>query len=110
LRHHGDDDLDRRGLLAFALSTQDIRISSDWWARKRPFQRGGGIHRFTLIFDPASMNASAMSNVQWIREMTDLFIHDRASHPACLGTGALPLPGYSIGGGQQWGRSGSTTG
>jgi len=94
------------GLLAFALSTQDIRISSRLVGEKKAFSAvEAGIHRFTLIFDPASMNASAMSNVQVDpgNDPTSLYTIGLPTRPTS-GPGALPLPGYSIGGGQQWGQ------
>jgi hypothetical protein len=94
------------GLLAFALSTQDLRISSRWVGEKKAFSAvEAGIHRFTLSFDPANLNASAVNNIQVDpgNDPTSLYTIGLPARPT-TGPGSLPLPGYSIGGGQQWGQ------
>ena len=94
------------GLLAFALSTQDIRISSRLVGEKKSFSAvEAGIHRFTLTFDPANLNASVVSNVQVDsgNDPTSLYTIGLPARPTS-GPGSLPLPGYAIGGGQQWGQ------
>ena len=94
------------GLLAFALSTQDIRISSRLVGEKKSFSAvEAEIHRFTLTFDPANLNASAVNNVQVDpgNDPTSLYTIGLPARPTS-GPGSLPLPGYAIGGGQQWGQ------
>ena len=94
------------GLLAFVLSTQDIRISSRLVGEKKSFSAvEAGIHRFTLTFDPANLNASVVSNVQVDsgNDPTSLYTIGLPARPTS-GPGSLPLPGYAIGGGQQWGQ------
>ncbi len=94
------------GLLAFALSTQDIRISSRLVGEKKAFSAvEAGIHRFTLSFDPANLNGSAVNNVQVDpgNDPTSLYTIGLPTRPLS-GPGSLPLPGYAIGGGQQWGQ------
>ena len=94
------------GLLAFALSTQDIRISSRLVGEKKAFSATeAGIHRFTITFDPASLNASAVNNVQVDpgNDPTSLYTIGLPARPTS-GPGSLPLAGYAIGGGQQWGQ------
>ena len=94
------------GLLAFALSTQDIRISSRLVGEKKSFSAvEAGIHRFTLTFDPANLNASVVSNIQVDsgNDPTSLYTIGLPARPTS-GPGSLPLPGYAIGGGQQWGQ------
>jgi hypothetical protein len=98
------------GLLAFALSTQDLRISSRLVGEKKAFSAlEAGVHRFTQIFDPANPNTSAVNiTVDPGNDPTSLYtIHDStAGLPVrpTSGPAALPLPGYAIGGGQQWGQ------
>jgi len=94
------------GLLAFALSTQDIRISSRLVGEKKAFSAvEAGIHRFTLTFDPASMSGSPGP---WVpvdtgNDPTSQYQIGNPTRPTS-GPGSLPLPGYAIGGGQQWGQ------
>jgi len=94
------------GLLVFVLSTQDIRISSRLVGEKKAFSAmEAGIHRFTQTFDPATLNASAVNNIQVDpgNDPTSLYTIGIPARPLS-GPGSLPLPGYSIGGGQQWGQ------
>ena len=93
------------GLLAFALSTQDIRISSRLVGEKKAFSAAeAGVHRFALTFDPANMTAPAPNQqVDPANDPTSLYTIGVPTRPTS-GPGSLPLPGYSIGGGQQWGQ------
>lgn len=94
------------GILAFSLSTQDIRISSRLIGEKKAFSAAeAGIHRFTQNFDPAFLAGSVMSNVQvdGTNDPTSLYTIGTPTRPV-NGPGILPLMGYAIGGGQQWGQ------
>ena len=94
------------GLLAFALSTQDIRISSRLVGEKKAFSAvEAGIHRFTQTFDPANLNASVTGYLS-VDPGNDPASQYQIGLPArpLSGPGSLPLPGYAIGGGQQWGQ------
>jgi hypothetical protein len=94
------------GLLAFTLSTQDIRISSRLVGEKKAFSAAeAGVHRFTINFDPANLNASqtGFQTVDAGNDATSEFQVGLPTRPTS-GPGSLPLPGYSIGGGQQWGQ------
>ncbi len=94
------------GLLAFVLSTQDIRISSRLVGEKKAFSAvEAGIHRFTLTFDPVNLNASVVNNVQVDpgNDPTSQYSIGLPTAPTS-GPASLPLPGYAIGGGQQWGQ------
>jgi hypothetical protein len=64
-----------------------------------------GIHRFTQTFDPADLNASVVSNIQVdpANDPTSRYTIGLPARPTS-GPGTLPLPGYAIGGGQQWGQ------
>ena len=101
------------GLLAFALSTQDIRISSRLVGEKKAFSAlEAGVHRFTQTFDPANLNASAVNNIQVDpgNDMTSLYtkLEFQPAPPRvrarCL-CRVMPSEGASSGG-----RSGSTIG
>ncbi len=94
------------GLLAFTLSTQDIRISGRLIGEKKAFSGvEAGIHRFTQTFDPATLSASVVNNIQVdpANDPTTLYSIGLPARPTS-GPGTLPLPGYAIGGGQQWGQ------
>ncbi len=94
------------GILAFTVSTQDIRISSRLIGEKKAFSAAEvGIHRFMLSFDPANLDASAASNVQVdsTNDPDSRYTVGTPSRPTS-GPGAVPLTGYAIGGGQQWGQ------
>jgi Tfp pilus assembly protein PilX len=94
------------GLLAFTLSTQDTRISSRLIGEKKAFSATeAGIHRFTLTFDPTALAGSvvAPTQVDPANDPTSLYSIGLPTRPA-TGPGVLPLTGYAIGGGQQWGQ------
>jgi hypothetical protein len=94
------------GLLAFTLSTQDIRVSSRLIGEKKAFSATeAGIHRFTINFDPAVLAASLVNNVQVdpANDANSLYSIGTPTRPL-NGPGILPLIGYAIGGGQQWGQ------
>jgi Tfp pilus assembly protein PilX len=93
------------GILVFTLSTQDIRISGRLVGEKKAFSAAeAGIHALTLILDPANLSASARSNVGgWSNDPDSLYAVGTPARPTS-GPSSLPLAGYSIGGGQQWGQ------
>jgi len=94
------------GLVVFAISTQDVRISSRLVGEKKAFSAvEAGIHRFMLNFNPANLAASAVSNAQ-VDASQDPDSRYTISTPYLPTTGpaTVPLVGYSIAGGQQWGE------
>ena len=94
------------GLLVFAASTQDVRISSRVVGEEKAFSAGeAGIHRFLQNFDPGNLAASAANDVQ-VDPANDPDSRYTVGVPArpASGPAAVPLPGYAIGGGQQWGQ------
>jgi Tfp pilus assembly protein PilX len=94
------------GLLAFTLSTQDTRISSRLIGEKKAFSATeAGIHRFALNFDPTAPAGSIVNNgqVDAANDPTSMYSIGLPTRPA-TGPGVLPLTGYAIGGGQQWGQ------
>lgn len=94
------------GILVFTVSTQDIRISGRLVGEKKAFAAAeAGIHSLTQTLDPANLSASAVSNVQ-VDSTNDPDSRYTIGTPArpTSGPSTVPLPGYAIGGGQQWGQ------
>jgi Tfp pilus assembly protein PilX len=94
------------GLLVFTVSTQDVRISGRVVGEEKAFSAAeAGIHRFVQSFDPGNLSGSAVSNVQ-VDPANDPDSRYTIGLPArpTSGPAAVPLPGYAIGGGQQWGQ------
>jgi hypothetical protein len=97
------------GLLAFALSTQDIRISSRLVGEKKAFSAvEAGTHRFVQNFNPTNLNASAVPlpglPVDAGNDPTSLYTVGVPQRGVPGRPATLPLPGFAIGGGQQWGQ------
>ena len=94
------------GLLVFAATTQDIRISSRVVGEEKAFSAGeAGVHRFLRDFDPANLSASAASNVQVDPSNDpDSRYTVGVPSPPTSGPAAVPLPGYQIAGGVIWGQ------
>ncbi len=98
-------------LLAFCvlsvwIATKDIRISSRMVGEKMALDAAeAGLHTLISNFNPENVTASIADNAQIDAENP----HSRysATAPARPTTGPvmIPLPGYSIGGGQQWGQT-----
>ncbi len=94
------------GILVFTISTQDIRISSRVIGEKKAFSAAeAGIHRFMQNFDPGNLAASTVSNVQVdpTNDPDSRYTFGPPFRPTS-GPASVPLPGYAIGGGQQWGQ------
>ncbi len=94
------------GLLVFAATTQDIRISSRVVGEEKAFSAAeAGVHRFLQSFDPANLSASAASNVQVDPSNDpDSQYTVGVPSPPTSGPAAVPLPGYQIAGGVIWGQ------
>jgi len=100
------------GILVFTISTQDIRISSRVIGEKKAFSAAeAGIHRFMQSFDPAlPLSTLVVSNVQ-VDSTNDPdsrytvgTLPGSTSFRPTSGPAVVPLVGYAIGGGQQWGQ------
>lgn len=94
------------GLLAFTVSTRDVRISGRVVGEKKAFTAAeAGIHYLTSHFDPANLAASAATNVQ-VDPYTDPDSRYSIETPArpTMGPATIPMAGYAIGGGQIWGQ------
>jgi hypothetical protein len=97
------------GVLVLTVTTQDVRMSTRMVGEKKAFfATEAGIHNLTQAFNPLSLADSALYE--------KYFQVDSEQDPASqyqIGTPAVPtrgpasisIPGYSVGGGQQWGAT-----
>ncbi|MFB3925268.1 MAG: hypothetical protein ACE14T_04375 [Syntrophales bacterium] len=94
------------GILALFLTTRDIRVSYRVVAEKKTMAAAEtGIHQLMSSFDPENLAASARTNIQ--ADPSDASFRYSISTPTRPSGGPeiVPLAGYSIGGGQQWGQT-----
>ncbi|HOD37043.1 MAG TPA: pilus assembly PilX N-terminal domain-containing protein [Syntrophales bacterium] len=94
------------GVLAIHLSTRDIRVSFAVIGDKKAFAAcESGIHALARNFDPGTLAAQAQTNVV-VNAATDPGSRYTIFQPTTPTTGPaiIPITGYSIGGGQQWGQ------
>jgi Tfp pilus assembly protein PilX len=98
-------------LLAFCvlsvwIATKDIRISSRMVGEKMALDAAeSGIHKLIANFDPENLTASACTNALIDSENIHSFYTVTTPGRPATGPAIIPLPGYSIGGGQQWGQT-----
>lgn len=93
-------------ILIINLSNSDLRSSSQSVGQKKALSAAEtGIHRMIQTFDPQNLPASAATNVQ-VDPNNDPDSVYTIGVPILPATGPvfLPMAGYSIGGGQQWGQ------
>jgi Tfp pilus assembly protein PilX len=102
-------------MLIIQLSIGDLQVSSkNVGDKKAAIAAEAGVHRLMRNFDPENM-AAAQVNAAQVNAAADpnsRYTIGSVGRPAS-GPDALPLKGYSIGGGQQWGQRrymGSVTG
>jgi hypothetical protein len=96
-------------ILIIQLSTGDLRVSSETVGDKKASSAAEtGIHRLMMNFDPANTAAAGATNVQ-VDAAADpksrYSISNVRSPGAGEGPSTMPLSGYAIGGGQQWGQT-----
>ena len=92
------------GILVFTISTQDIRISGRLIGEKKAFAAvETGIHRLAQTLDPANLVAIPSTQVDATNDAASLYAVGTPARPTS-GPATVPLSGYSIGGGQQWGQ------
>jgi Tfp pilus assembly protein PilX len=103
------------GFLALSVTTGDLKITSRVVGEKKALSAAEtGIHRLMQNFDPANMAGVQVTNAQ-VNAAADpksSYTISSVGRPAS-GPEMLPLRGYTIGGGQQWGQRryvGSVTG
>jgi hypothetical protein len=95
------------GILVFTVTTQDVRISTRAIGQKKAFSAAEtGIHQLIQTFDPDNLAVSQISHAPVdpsIDPQTEYSIAT-AGFPT-RGPETLPLAGYSMAGGQQWGQN-----
>ena len=94
-------------MLVISLSTQDLRTSTKIVGEKKALAAAeAGIHSMTQTFDPQSLASTQVTNpvpVNSTDPHSSVYTIGAAARPAS-GPEVIPLAGYSIGGGQQWGQ------
>ena len=95
------------GMLVFTVTTQDVRISSRLVGEKKAFfATEAGVHSLVQGFDPLQLNDTQKYQRDFqVDAQGDPASWYRFDRPvaATRGPAAIPLPGYTLGGGQQWG-------
>lgn len=94
------------GFLALSVTTGDLKITSRVVGEKKALSAAEtGIHRLMQNFDPANITGAQVINeqVDSAADPASRYTIGSVGRPAS-GPGMLPLSGYSIGGGQQWGQ------
>ena len=93
------------GVLVFTVTTRDVRISRMTVGEKKAFYATeAGIHRLTQLFDPLNLSNAAKSDTVDMRDSSSQYTIGTPAIPT-RGPASIPLVGYSVGGGQQWGTS-----
>ncbi len=89
------------GLLVFTSSTQDIRVSGRLIGEKRAFSAAeAGVHYLTITLDPANLVAVPLRPIDGTSQSQYSITQPVKPNS---GPAFLPLTGYSIEGGKQWG-------
>jgi hypothetical protein len=93
------------GYLAISVTTGDLKITGRVVGEKKALSAAEtGIHRLMQNFDPANMTGSEVTaQVDTSTDAASRYTIRDVSRPV-LGPDMLPLTGYAIGGGQQWGQ------
>jgi len=94
------------GVLVFTVTTQDIRVSTRITGEKKAFSAAkAGIHVTIQNFNPDNLAAGVGANVQVDAATDPDSRYTVNSLSSAVGMPPLPLAGYAVGGGQQWGQS-----
>ncbi len=94
------------GILVFTVTTQDVRISSRMVGEKKAFYAmEAGIHTLAQHFDP--LNLAKVYPAGSPVHSEDPYSLYTIGTPAIpdKGPASIPIAGYIVGGGQQWGTS-----
>ena len=91
-------------ILVISLSTQDLRVSAKLVGDKKAMAAAeAGIHMITQKFEPTNL-AAVQTNEGYVLDPHAIYSISAARRPTA-GPASIPLAGFSIGGGQQWGQS-----
>jgi hypothetical protein len=96
------------GMLVFTVTTQDVRISSRMVGEKKAFfATEAGVHRLVQGFDPLQLTDPQYGIYSQVDPDGDRDSWYQIGNPGVptRGPAAIPLPGYTVGGGQQWGAT-----
>jgi len=97
------------GVLVFTVTTQDVRISSRMVGEKKAFfATEAGIHILAQGFDPTNLTDSTKYDKEvQVDSGTDpgSKYSIRSPEIPTVGPAGVAMPGYSIGGGQQYGAA-----
>jgi len=97
------------GLLVFTVTTQDVRISSRMVGEKKAFfSTEAGVHKLVEVFNPLTYLIDTTNyNKDVVVDPKDAASQFNIKTPEVptKGPAAIPLSGYSSGGGQQWGST-----
>lgn len=92
------------GFLAMSVTTTDLQITSRIVGEKKALNAAeAGIHILTTTFSPA--NITAITGHADATDTASTYHISVATRPTAAGApGFLPMKGYSIAGGQEWGQ------
>jgi len=91
------------GMLVASLSTQDVRTSAKVVGNKKALAAAEtGIHVLSQLFDPQNL-AATDGVVGTTSDPNSTYTIAAATRPT-TGPEMVPITGYAIGGGQQWGQ------
>ena len=94
------------GILVFTVTTQDVRISSRMVGEKKAFYAmEAGIHLLTQGFDPLNLGKAYPEGFPPDPQDPYSVYTIRAPAIPDKGPASIPIAGYIVGGGQQWGTS-----
>ena len=97
------------GVLVFTVTTQDVRISSRMVGEKKAFfATEAGVHSLVQRFDPLQLTDPQKYKKDFrVDEGGDPYSWYQIGDPGVptRGPAAIPLSGYTVGGGQQWGAT-----
>ena len=95
------------GFLAISVTTGDLKITARVVGEKKALSAAEtGIHRLMQDFNPSTMLADKVNIPYQVNAEADpksLYTISNVGLPAS-GPAVLPLAGYAVGGGQQWGQ------
>src|SRR5208283_3696992 len=90
------------GVIAFTVSTRDIRISTRMTGEQKAFTAAEtGLHNFLVQTNEGNFNAAGTISADALDSATSY----SWPAPTQVSAASLPLVGYSLGGGQQWSQA-----